>query len=181
MAKELKNGCDGGPSLRTPRGNGEIGALLREFEPLVRYAAHRYEGRGAEFEDLLQEGCLALVTIARRTAKRQMAYRLASLLPAKVRDAAARMRRRDGIVPLETESEDEPLEFYIPDERAARDFEEVEIAAVLESLPDETDRVIARASMDGQTRDEIARALGVTKQAVAYRLAGIRKALGNLK
>ena len=40
-----------------------VEAELEAYAPLVRSVAWRYAGRGAEFEDLVQEGCLALIVL----------------------------------------------------------------------------------------------------------------------
>ena len=71
-----------------------VEAELEAYAPLVRSVAWRYAGRGAEFEDLVQEGCLALlVLIPRCPDRRWLARYLKTNLPGYVRDAAARMRK----------------------------------------------------------------------------------------
>ena len=166
---ELKNG----------RGRIEVEALVRDFSPLVRKVAARYEGRGAEKEDLVQEGFLFLTAAARRYNKKRLAMLLANNLPGKVRDAAARMRRARTLEAVSL-SEDEELdspELQIPDERAQRDFDDFETADLLERLFDGADLEIARAAMDGQTQMEMSEKLNMSQQNVSYRLKGIREAL----
>jgi RNA polymerase sigma factor (sigma-70 family) len=165
-------------ALRNDRGSGEIAALVEQFAPLVRSLARRYEGRGAEREDLLQEGRLALLLIARRCTKKEMAWRLKCRLPGMVRDAASRMRRPEALS-LDRDDEDDAAPLDVPDERAALDFEELELSDALDRLLDGTDREIARASLDGLTQAEIARCAGVSQQAVAMRLRKIRDVLRN--
>ena len=71
-----------------------VEAELEAYAPLVRSVAWRYAGRGVEFEDLVQEGCLALlVLIPRCQDRRWLARYLKTNLPGYVRDAAARMRK----------------------------------------------------------------------------------------
>ena len=71
----------------------QLNDLLVKFTPLVRATAFRYTGRGAEFEDLLQEGYLALIILIRRCTDRQwLAAYLLNRLPGYVRAAASRIR-----------------------------------------------------------------------------------------
>jgi DNA-directed RNA polymerase specialized sigma subunit len=35
----------------------------KDFTPLIKATAHRYAGRGAEYDDLVQEGYLALLRL----------------------------------------------------------------------------------------------------------------------
>ena len=44
----------------------DIVRITREYTPLVKAAAAKYQGRGAEYEDLVQEGYMALVVLRRR-------------------------------------------------------------------------------------------------------------------
>jgi RNA polymerase sigma factor (sigma-70 family) len=165
--------------LKSGRRKGEVAALVRDFSPLVRKVAARYEGRGAEREDLVQEGFLFLVAAIRRYNKRTLAMKLASNLPGRVRDAAARMRRARALDAASL-SEDEELDFaelQIPDERAQRDFDDFETADLLESLFEGADLEIARAAMCGLTQKEISEELDMSQQNVSYRLKGIREAL----
>lgn len=163
--------------LRNVRGNNSLRALLREFAPLVHRVARKYEGRGAEREDLVQEGSLELIAIARRCTRKQMASVLSRRLPGVVRAAANRMRRPKGSRSIDAKDESAPGGIPIPDRRAARDFEEIEIADLLERLLDEADRAVAKAAMDGMTQMEIAAALGLTQQAVSKKLKKIRETL----
>ena len=48
-----------------------VEAELEAYAPLVRSVAWRYAGRGAEFEDLVQEGCLALLVLIPRCPDRR--------------------------------------------------------------------------------------------------------------
>ena len=38
----------------------DIERIAREYTPLVKAAAAKYQGRGAEYEDLVQEGMIGL-------------------------------------------------------------------------------------------------------------------------
>jgi RNA polymerase sigma factor (sigma-70 family) len=168
------------------RAGHDIAALVREFAPLVGRLARRYEGRGALREDLEQEGRLALIKVARRVAERErMAYRLASLLPGMVRDAAARMRFQGGRVEFAqfaSPEDDEPAdgagtEGGVPDGRSYRDFEDVELYAAIDALPDELDRKVVRAIADGKGLLEICKLAGVTHKTLRKRLNRLREAL----
>jgi len=175
--KANKEGEEDKKQLLNERRNSSVAALLREFAPLVRRVARKYSGRGAERDDLMQEGCLALTAIARRCTRKQIAHRLANRLPDIVRDAALKMRWRSGARSFDSDWEAGDWAPDVPDERAQRDFEELEVADLLERLLDESDRAVARAAIDGMTQREIASAMGTTQQAIAKRLKKIRLAL----
>jgi RNA polymerase sigma factor (sigma-70 family) len=167
--------------IRKRRGNASVEALMREFAPLVRRVAWQYAGRGAEREDLMQEASLALVVVARRCARKHIAHRLTNRLRYFVRDAARKMRWRNDTTSIDDDGDFGEQTIDVPDERAERDFEELEVADLLERLLDEPDRAIARAAIDGLTQREIAAAMGMTQQAVAKRLKKIRLALMGIK
>ena len=147
-----------------------VEAELEAYAPLVRSVAWRYAGRGAEFEDLVQEGCLALlVLIPRCPDKRWLARYLKVNLPGFVRDAAARMRRHaahgGGAMAEELEAT-----LGKNEER----YEETELRETLERLLTREELDITQALVEGFTQAEIARGLGVTQQAVAARVKKIR-------
>ncbi len=59
---------------------------LRRFRPLVTATARRYAGRGAEFDDLVQEGYLALLELVPRCGDpERLPLFLKNRLPARVR------------------------------------------------------------------------------------------------
>ena len=56
--------------------------LIAKYEPLVKATAKRYAGRGAEYEDLVQEGYLALLILNEKcTDKNWLTAFIASRLP----------------------------------------------------------------------------------------------------
>jgi RNA polymerase sigma factor (sigma-70 family) len=165
--------------------NYGIEALVREFTPLVRRVARRYEGRGAEREDLEQEGYVALISLARRITKGEsIAYVLWSFLPGMVRDAAMRMRRPAGVVRFKGVTDedgaqyDDADEINIPDERAARDFDEADLRAAIESLPDEEERKIAAALSQGLSLGDVAELAGIGRKTLRKRIRSICRNLG---
>lgn len=75
-------------------GEAQVREIVDSYTPLVRATARRYEGRGADYEDLVQEGYLALlILIPKCPDMKWLAHFLKNNLPGLVRDAAARMRR----------------------------------------------------------------------------------------
>ena len=73
----------------------DIERIAREYTPLVKAAAAKYQGRGAEYEDLVQEGYMALVVLVPQCRDRQwLPLFLRNRVPYHVRDAAARLRGR---------------------------------------------------------------------------------------
>ncbi len=164
------------------RGNGEksadVSALVREFAPLVRKIARRYEGRGAERDDLEQEGYVALIEIARRFGTREMARRLKRHLPGYVRDAARRMWRHAGAVSLaEADEEEDSLAERLPDERAEQDVAAFELMDALERFLPSEEMALARALADDMTQEEIAGASGWSRATAGRRIANLRRRL----
>ena len=157
-----------------------IEGLVREFAPLVRRIARRYEGRGAERDDLEQEGYLALILLAGRDMRGNTARYLKNHLPGYVRDAAARLRTRSDTVTLSCDDDDTApgLEDMIPDKRADEELEELEIKDMLERTLHPDDMPVAQALCSGMTQMEIASSLGVPRQRVRWRIERIR---GRLK
>jgi RNA polymerase sigma factor (sigma-70 family) len=167
------------------RGDG-IEALVTAFTPFVRSVARRYEGRGALREDLEQEGYLALLKLARRVSQRESLSRvLWSFLPGMVRDAAAKLRWGERDVPLVTGgeygdpgSDDEPPAVNVADERAPRDYDEVEFRAAIDALGEAPDRAIAEALANGQKLGEIAKLLHIDRKTLRRRIRGLCDKLG---
>ena len=157
----------------------DIRRLAEEFTPLVRRIARRYEGRGADREDLEQEGYLALIVIARRFGVQEMARCLKNHLPGYVRDAAKKMWRPAGLIPLASDEDDGGMSFadLLPDARAEYDVEELELMESLERFLAPEDMELARALAEGLTQQEIASLTGESRSSVARRIARIRKRL----
>lgn len=156
-----------------------IEGLVREFAPLVRRTARRYEGRGAERDDLEQEGYLALIQLAERDMKGDTARYLKNHLPGYVRDAAARMRTRLNTVTLSADDDDSApgLEDIIPDCRTEVELEELEIKDMLERALHPEDLNLTLALCSGRTQTEMASSLGVTRQRVRRSIKRIREQL----
>ncbi|MDL2264283.1 sigma-70 family RNA polymerase sigma factor [Synergistaceae bacterium OttesenSCG-928-I11] len=165
----------------------DICALVEAFAPLIAAVARRYEGRGAEFDDLKQEGYVALLQIARATNKRHFVQTLARTLPGRVRDAAGRMRHADGTLSLyapvsDAEGTDETLLCEtIADPDAGERTAGVELRAAFDTGLTAVERATAHALAEGHTYDEIAAETNATKQAVANRVRNMRRKLAMLK
>lgn len=162
-------------------GDEYVATAARCFEPLVRAAARKYEGRGAELEDLEQEGRLAVMRAARRIGARELTRFLARAVPTAVRDAAEVMTRRGRpgkdsrlqIVSLSAPTgmdDDEELGDLIEDARTAADFVTADIVISLEMCATQVDRETAEALMRGASVAEIAAEAGVSPQTVSMRL-----------
>ncbi len=147
--------------------------IAARFTPLVRAAAKRYQGRGADFEDLVQEGYLALILLTGKCRDMKwLPLFLKNRLPAAVRDAAARIRRSCHCIngpPIEEIAETHGGE----DEN----YSESELREMLAQALSPAELDITQALMEGFTQKEIARSLGISQQAVAARLKRIRRKL----
>lgn len=157
----------------------DVAALVRQFAPLVRRVARRYEGRGAEREDLEQEGYVALIVIARRYGVKEMARRLKRRLPGYVRDAAAKLWRPASLVSLSVDGEDggPSLSDLLPDARAEDEVTAFELMDALERFLPREDLILARALADGMTQAEIAALTGESRATVGRRIARVRRRL----
>ena len=150
-----------------------VEAELEAYAPLVRSVAWRYAGRGAEFEDLVQEGNLALIVLIPRCPDRRwLARYLKTNLPGFVRDAAARMRK-----PITQGGQTMTEELEATLGRDEERYEETELRETLERLLTREELDITQALVEGFTQAEMARGLGVTQQAVAARVKKIRAKL----
>jgi len=147
--------------------------IASDFKPLVKAMARQYRGRGAEFEDLCQEGSLAVLTLLKKcTKKEHLALFLQMAVRRAVRDAARRLRWK------ETPADLEPYEdLAAPGDLAAIFDEPLEIELLMGKIPDELDRKIVLRLAEGATQREIALELGLSQQAISARLAHIRRTL----
>lgn len=141
------------------------------FGPLVAAVARRYTGRGAEFDDLVQEGYLALFELIPKCKDPgKLPLFLKRRLPAKVRTVARREWRRQSVPLEELEGTgEEPWVFeepWIPDR------------AIVEALG--PDRELAFMLAEGYTQKEAGGRLGITQQGVSARLRELRKRLAPL-
>lgn len=145
---------------------------LERFQPLVKATAKRYEGRGAEYEDLVQEGYVALLELIPKCSDpEKLPLYLKRRLPARVRAAARREWRHNGI-PLEDieGTAEEPGGIVVPC------FPD----PLIESLGLE-EMKIAEFLTEGFTQKEIADWFGISQQAVSARVKKMRKKLGPLR
>ena len=154
-------------------GEAQVREIVDSYTPLVRATARRYEGRGADYEDLVQEGYLALlILIPKCPDMKWLAPFLKNNLPGLVRDAAARMRRGRA-------QGDEVLLEEIEETAGAEEegYREAELRAILFRVltPEELD--LTQALLEGFKQREIAENLGVSQQAVAARLRKIKDKL----
>ena len=148
--------------------------IAEKFTPLVLSVAKRYQGRGADFEDLVQEGYLALIILAGKCRDMKwLPLFLKKRLPAAVRDAASRMRR------FRADGEELLLE-EIEETQGAEDekYGEAELREMLFRALSQEELDMTQALMEGFTQKEIAETLGISQQAVAARL---KKILHKLK
>lgn len=138
------------------------------FRPLVMATARRYAGRGAEFDDLAQEGYLALIELIPKCKDPGMLpLYLKNRLPARVRTAARREWRAQTLPMDELEgTAEEPWVFeepYIADK------------ALEDALG--PDRELAQMLAEGYSQKEAALRFGITQQGISARLKALRKRL----
>lgn len=145
----------------------EMQQLTEQYTPLVKALARRYQGRGAEYEDLVQEGYLALIKLVPRcSSSRVLPLFLKRQLPAKVRNAARRLRKK------ETVDLDQLIETGI---EPGAEMPLPGIADMVLNIMEGDEREILKMLALGYLQKEIARKFGITQQAVSSRVRKIRK------
>ncbi len=144
-----------------------------DYMPLARKVARNYAGRGAEFDDLAQEGFLALrELVVRHDAEgrgQALGLYIARRLRAKVRDAASRLRRASLHDSLELRAEEDGFDVPYVD-GAFAEFD------LLEGLSP-AERRLALDLAGGLSQRECAARLLVTQQCVSKRVACLRRKL----
>ena len=148
------------------------------YAPLVKAAARRYQGRGADYEDLVQEGFLALlILIPKCPDMKWLAAFLKNNLPGYVRAAAARMRAP------RVKAEEvllEEIEETVSEDESMKRYTEAELRTILEKQLTLDELDLTQALLEGFTQKELAEILGITQQAVAARLRKIRRKLASV-
>ena len=141
---------------------------LERFQPLVKATARRYEGRGAEFDDLVQEGYVALLELIPRCGEPgKLPLYLKERLPARVRAAARREWRHNGLSLEDIEGTgEEPA-----------DLEEPSFPDPLMETLGQKEKKIAELLTEGFTQKEISEQFGISQQAVSARVKKMRQKL----
>ena len=141
---------------------------LERFQPLVKATARRYEGRGAEFDDLVQEGYVALLELIPRCGDPgKLPLYLKERLPARVRAAARREWRHNGLSLEDIEGTgEEPA-----------DLEEPSFPDPLMETLGQKEKKIAELLTEGFTQKEISEQFGISQQAVSARVKKMRQKL----
>ena len=141
---------------------------LERFQPLVKATARRYEGRGAEFDDLVQEGYVALLELIPKCSDPgKLPLYLKERLPARVRAAARREWRHNGLSLEDIEGTgEEPA-----------DLEEPSFPDPLMETLGQKEKKIADLLTEGYTQKEISEQFGISQQAVSARVKKMRQKL----
>jgi RNA polymerase sigma factor (sigma-70 family) len=149
--------------------------LIEKYAPMVKATARRYAGRGAEYEDLVQEGFLALLILIRKCAdKKWLTAYIAKRLPGYVRTAAQRyrgLRSKACFVDFEFI----PEVVFDPFEEDRRKI--IEIIHTIKKILLPEEYIIARDVLDGWTQNDLASKYDISQQAVSARMKKIRAKL----
>ena len=149
--------------------------LIVMYAPLVKATARRYAGRGAEYEDLLQEGYLALLILNKKcTDKQWLTAFIASRLPGYVRTAAQKLRglrTKTNLIDIEDLQE---ILHDVTEEERRRLFELIYMLR-RNLLPGEF--IMANDVMEGCTQNDLAEKYHISQQAVSARIKKIRTKL----
>jgi RNA polymerase sigma factor (sigma-70 family) len=153
------------------RDDTALAALVRRHAPMVWGVCCRLLHNHPDAEDAFQATFLVLVRKAADVPREAVAnwlYGVARQTAVRLRATAAKQRRREGQV----ENVPEPT---------VADFRDVDLRSVLDEelsrLPDHYRGVIVLCDLEGMTRREAARQLGIPEGSVASRLARAREML----
>lgn len=151
----------------------EMELLLLQYTPLVIATARFYKGKGAEFDDLVQEGYLALLRLIPKCRDEQwMAAFLKNHLPGYVRAAAGRMRWKKDTFTLEDNIED-----FLPDKGSDDIHNKIELRETLAGVLTEEELDFALALSGGCTQKELAEQRSVSQQAINAKVRRIKNKL----
>jgi RNA polymerase sigma factor (sigma-70 family) len=159
--------------------------IIEENAGNIDYYARQYSRRsGAEEDDLRQEGYLALLRLIRKAERSNLDRSISNSLRGMVRDAAHRLYHPEGTVQLsqcDDDDDDEAMMIAedIADVAAEEDFERIELIAAIERTLDEEDRRLAGLLVENHSHADIARLLGISRQAVSKKVARLREILRN--
>jgi RNA polymerase sigma factor (sigma-70 family) len=160
-------------------------AILNDLRNAISFYAWSYEGKGAEHDDLLQEGFLAALKVIRNKSEKAAYRSFGTSLRGMVRDAAARLRRRPDTIQISICARDDGeatyMEDFIADDATADAAETVELMSDIERRLGAKDMEIVRLLIEGYTHAEIGRELDISQQAVSVKIAKIRQTLQPLR
>lgn len=139
----------------------------------IEITARRYVGRGAEFEDLKQEGIIAYLSLIQKCPpeKSKKEY-ISKRLPGRVRDAARRYRRTPYACEFTPQIE---VVMAVPRKNLP-----IEYIDMLERYFTREELFLIHALFLGNTQKEIAEKLQRTQQAVSARIKKIRRKTRNI-
>ena len=152
----------------------------------IKIYARRYEGHGAEFDDLMQEGWLAALNLMGRCSREKLDKAIYCNLRGMVRDAAERLRRfSDNTLQMSEWAERGDgsawIEKFAADGESADKAVNIELMCDLERNLDAKGMNIVMMLLEGYTHEEIGLDLDISQQAVSKRIAKIRLTLQHLK
>ena len=164
----------------------EAAAIIKRLMPgIMVYAWHYARAYGAEYEDLIQEGALAVLEWMRDFPRDELNLKIVKGLRARIRNAA-RKEHLKGLVNMRMcVFEDEEKGVNLMEERLAEPgtserTRRVEIMADLERLLPSVEFKIVSMLREGHSLSQIARVLAVTKQRVHARVRAIAKMLPHM-
>ena len=160
-------------------------SILKDLTGVIRGYARMYEGKGAERDDLIQEGCLAAIRLIRDREPGDVDHAIRTSLRGMIRDASARLRRPRFTFQMsywpENDDGSARLEDFVPDPSSADEARNAELMYDLERCLDEGEMEIAMMLLGGRTHEDVGRLFGISKQAATKRINKIRKKLEHLR
>ena len=143
------------------------------YMPLARKVAWSYAGNGAEYEDLVQEGYIALRELVirheRERPDQSLGLYIWCRLRGRIRDAASRLRRASAHDSLEQKHEDDGFDVAFNDAS-------IGVFELLEGLSSD-ERRLATGLYKGATQKELAARFAISQQSVSKRIGRLREKL----
>lgn len=147
----------------------------KDFSKLIYAVAKRYANSREDFEDLVQEGYVALMELLKSDVMEklkkheELASYVKNRLPAMVREKAKKLWRYAAETRYDFREEWEQIE----DPRVLREFEIVDILTALEKMV-KKDMQIIKYMLQGKNQKEIGQILGMSQQAISKKLNNIK-------
>ncbi len=172
------------PAADSPRSEREVLQIIEEYTPFVRSRANFYAGKGAEADDLFQEGMIGLINAIYRF---DSGYHVPFTAFAKVCVdnkilAAVKRAGRLNRVPLDDSVPLDEADEALSDEKALQHLVETkeQVERVKEKIElhlTKMERDILMLHLQGYSYEEIAGELGLSVKSVSNALYRVRKKL----
>ena len=167
-------------------GKQETAAIIKSLmSGIKRYAWEYAAYYKVEYEDLIQEGVLAVLRLMNCRAREELNQAICTCLRGMIRDAADRMWRQGRAVQMSSWDDEEGEENWMEECVACTTAEEealsVEIMADLERLLTPDEYKMAMLLREDLTLEQIGRVFSISKQAIWKRIKKTAQKIQHMK